>query len=323
MPLVFGETPARVFLCVGFAIGPAAIHYFLMAPAGPHWWIVATDVLLGGLDLVRTGKAGYCPQQVVLNDSFTVTQHLRLFQVAHRLPTLTHAHELMDVLAFTDCGHQRAGELSGGTRQKLNLLLTHTHAPQLLVLDEPYQGFDWETHQRFWSLAAQLRDRAARSSWSHLRGALFSATSAAVWRCSWWSQVVKALAASTFVTGFSSFMETFKSREMDRRFVLAGYPRFPMLLAKVTAVAVIATLLAVCTTAVLRSSLPVDQLGPLALAVLGARLLYGGNRPSARLVGTGRVGGFLPRHHGSACLPCTTRPHCRIVTDAGVEAFRG
>ncbi|MEU5580524.1 hypothetical protein ABZ791_35655 [Streptomyces huasconensis] len=89
-------------------------------------------------------------------------------------------------------------------------------------------------------------------------------------------QVVNALAAVTLVTGFSSFMETFKAREMDRRLVLAGYPRFPMLLAKVTAVAVVATLIAVYTTAVLGSSLPVEQSGPLALAVLGAGLVYGG-----------------------------------------------
>lgn len=52
MPLVFGETQTRIFLCAGFAVGPAAIHHFLMAPAGPHWWIVATDVLLGGLSLL-------------------------------------------------------------------------------------------------------------------------------------------------------------------------------------------------------------------------------------------------------------------------------
>ncbi|GGY07779.1 UbiA family prenyltransferase [Streptomyces minutiscleroticus] len=52
MPLVFGETRTRVFLCCGFAVGPVAIHYFLMAPAAQHWWIVATDVLLGALSLL-------------------------------------------------------------------------------------------------------------------------------------------------------------------------------------------------------------------------------------------------------------------------------
>jgi ABC-2 type transport system ATP-binding protein len=28
-----------------------------------------------------------------------------------------------------------------------------------LLLDEPYQGFDWETYLRFWDLAAELRAR--------------------------------------------------------------------------------------------------------------------------------------------------------------------
>lgn len=56
MPLVFGETRTRVFLCVGFAVGPVAIHYFLMAPAGLHWWILATDVLLGGLSLLLAAR---------------------------------------------------------------------------------------------------------------------------------------------------------------------------------------------------------------------------------------------------------------------------
>jgi ABC-type multidrug transport system ATPase subunit len=33
------------------------------------------------------------------------------------------------------------------------------HDPQVLLLDEPYQGFDWETYLRFWDLAADLRAR--------------------------------------------------------------------------------------------------------------------------------------------------------------------
>ncbi|WP_327732103.1 ABC transporter ATP-binding protein [Streptomyces sp. NBC_00487] len=109
--------------------------------------------------VTRTGAVGYCPQQAVLNDAFTVGQHLRLFQMAYRLPTLARAGELMELLALTGCRRRQVGELSGGTRQKLNLLIALMHEPQLLVLDEPYQGFDWDTHQRFWALAADLRDQ--------------------------------------------------------------------------------------------------------------------------------------------------------------------
>ncbi len=53
--------------------------------------------------------------------------------------------------------HQAAGTLSGGTRQKLSLTLALLHNPALLLLDEPYQGFDWETYQAFWALAGELR----------------------------------------------------------------------------------------------------------------------------------------------------------------------
>jgi ABC-type multidrug transport system ATPase subunit len=107
----------------------------------------------------RFSALGYCPQQAVVNNTLTVAQHLRLFQVAYRLPRLDRAWELVDLLGFGDERRTRAGELSGGTRQKLNLTLALMHDPPLLVLDEPYQGFDWDTHQRFWHLAGQLRSR--------------------------------------------------------------------------------------------------------------------------------------------------------------------
>ena len=33
------------------------------------------------------------------------------------------------------------------------------HDPDVLLLDEPYQGFDWETYLRFWDLVTDLRAR--------------------------------------------------------------------------------------------------------------------------------------------------------------------
>ena len=41
--------------------------------------------------------------------------------------------------------------------QKINLAIALFHRPALLVLDEPYNGFDWETYLAFWELAASLR----------------------------------------------------------------------------------------------------------------------------------------------------------------------
>ena len=40
---------------------------------------------------------------------------------------------------------------------KLNLGLALLADPQVLLLDEPYAGFDWDTYLRFWDLVADRR----------------------------------------------------------------------------------------------------------------------------------------------------------------------
>jgi ABC-2 type transport system ATP-binding protein len=106
-----------------------------------------------------SGTLGYCPQDPVLSDSLTAAQHLRYFAAARRLPSLTRGMELARQLGYEQYLDRAAGELSGGTRQKLNLTLALAHDPDVLLLDEPYQGFDWETYLRFWDLVADLRAR--------------------------------------------------------------------------------------------------------------------------------------------------------------------
>jgi ABC-2 type transport system ATP-binding protein len=107
---------------------------------------------------VRTsGRMGYCPQAVVLDDALTVDQHLRYFQAAYGIDAVERAEALVSRLGYAAARHQPAGTLSGGTRQKLSLTLALLHEPAVLLLDEPYQGFDWETYLAFWDLAGELR----------------------------------------------------------------------------------------------------------------------------------------------------------------------
>jgi ABC-2 type transport system ATP-binding protein len=106
-----------------------------------------------------TGTTGYCPQDAVLNDNLTVLQHLRYFAAARRLTSLDRARDLVRTLGYEQYLARPAGQLSGGTRQKLNLTLALLHDPRVLLLDEPYQGFDWETYLRFWDLVSDLRAR--------------------------------------------------------------------------------------------------------------------------------------------------------------------
>ncbi len=104
-----------------------------------------------------TGRLGYCPQDPQVHDGLTVAQNFEWFRAAYRLDGLGAAEALMDRLAFRQYRDVLVSELSGGTRQKLNLVLALMHDPNVLLLDEPYQGFDWETYLRFWRIAEEYR----------------------------------------------------------------------------------------------------------------------------------------------------------------------
>jgi ABC-2 type transport system ATP-binding protein len=110
----------------------------------------------------RPSRLGYCPQLPLLWDKLTVAEHFELFAEAYRLDDQTaqgSRDHLLAELRFARYLRYRVEELSGGTRQKLNLALALLHEPQLLLLDEPYAGFDWETYLRFWEMAEEQRRR--------------------------------------------------------------------------------------------------------------------------------------------------------------------
>ena len=107
-----------------------------------------------------TGRVGYCPQEPVLYDRLTCDEHLELFGVAYAMTAeaiAESADALYRTLGFGNWRAARVDELSGGTRAKLNLAIALLADPDILLLDEPYAGFDWDTYQRFWALAAERR----------------------------------------------------------------------------------------------------------------------------------------------------------------------
>jgi ABC-type multidrug transport system ATPase subunit len=113
----------------------------------------------------RTGRLGYCPQEPLVYGRLTCDEHFDLFGHAYAMtPAATEASRtaIYDALGFDRYAGIRADQLSGGTLAKLNLGLALLADPEVLLLDEPYAGFDWDTYQKFWGLVAQRR-QAGRS----------------------------------------------------------------------------------------------------------------------------------------------------------------
>lgn len=112
-------------------------------------------------EVERPERLGYCPQVPMLWEKLRVDEHFELFARAYGLEDEARERAvsgLLEELQFAKYRAYRIEELSGGTRQKLNLALALMHKPELLLLDEPYAGFDWETYLRFWEMSERRRD---------------------------------------------------------------------------------------------------------------------------------------------------------------------
>jgi ABC-2 type transport system ATP-binding protein len=108
------------------------------------------------------GRLGHCDQEPLVFPDLTVAEHFRYLARAYGLApaeAVAARDELLERFRFGRYLDAAVGRLSGGTRQKLHLSLALLHRPHLLVLDEPYQAFDWETYLRFWDYAEELRAR--------------------------------------------------------------------------------------------------------------------------------------------------------------------
>ncbi len=123
-------------------------------------------ILVGALGMdsgtvTHEGLVGFCPQTPVLYERLTCDEHFELFGRAYGMSDAAVDRSrdgLYATLDFERWRTARVEELSGGTRAKLNLGLALMADPQLLLLDEPYAGFDWDTYQRFWDLTQARRD---------------------------------------------------------------------------------------------------------------------------------------------------------------------
>jgi ABC-2 type transport system ATP-binding protein len=99
------------------------------------------------------GPIGYCPQDPGVFELLTADEHLVLFGSAmgiRRPEALRRGRELLEEFGYPDHEPTVTRDLSGGTRQKLNLALALLGDPPILLLDEPYQGFDRGTYVSFW-----------------------------------------------------------------------------------------------------------------------------------------------------------------------------
>jgi ABC-2 type transport system ATP-binding protein len=119
---------------------------------------------VAGHDVARESQSvkdqiGYMAQRFGLYADLTVEENMHfyadLFGItgAERDRLSTQLLRMTRMEPFTK---RQAGRLSGGMKQKLALMCTLLHHPQILFLDEPTNGVDPVSRRDFWAILYQL-----------------------------------------------------------------------------------------------------------------------------------------------------------------------
>jgi len=124
----------------------------------------AGDVAVCGFDVRRQGEQaraqiGYLSQRFSLYEDLTVLENIRFFAEMRGLRRdewLPRCMEILDFVGLSNFKDRRAGQLSGGMKQKLGLASALVTRPHVLLLDEPTTGVDPVTRQDFWQLVIKL-----------------------------------------------------------------------------------------------------------------------------------------------------------------------
>jgi len=129
----------------------------LIKPTEGSAQVVGYDVTRD-LDRVRD-RIGYMAQRFGLYPDLSVQENMTFYADLYGLPQgQRHQHMglLLRMTRMEPFLQRQAGKLSGGMKQKLALMCTLLHHPEILFLDEPTTGLDPVSRRDFWEILHQL-----------------------------------------------------------------------------------------------------------------------------------------------------------------------
>jgi ABC-2 type transport system ATP-binding protein len=117
----------------------------LLAPSGGEMFVLGHDMRNPDGALAAKRRIGVLPEDLALFDNLTALEQLTFVGRMHLLPRETiraRSHELLSLLGLAGDATKLTLEFSHGMRKKLALAAALLPNPDLLFLDEPFEGVD-------------------------------------------------------------------------------------------------------------------------------------------------------------------------------------
>ncbi len=117
------------------------------------------------LDMVKDYKEirkilGYMPGRFSLYQDLSVEENLEFFASVFNTTIEENYDLIRDIyIQIEPFKHRKAGQLSGGMKQKLALCCALIHKPKVLFLDEPTTGVDPVSRKEFWEMLKRLKNQ--------------------------------------------------------------------------------------------------------------------------------------------------------------------
>jgi ABC-2 type transport system ATP-binding protein len=121
---------------------------------------VAGFDISGEPELIKE-NIGYMSQRFSLYEDLTVEENIAFYAGVYRLSPVKRRERtewVIGMAGLTERRKSRAGELSGGWRQRLALGCAILHEPPIVFLDEPTSGVDPLSRRKFWELIYGMAD---------------------------------------------------------------------------------------------------------------------------------------------------------------------
>ena len=119
---------------------------------------------VGELDVLKDFKkirqiTGYMPGRFSLYHDLTVAENLNFYASIFKTSLKENYDLIKDIyVQIEPFSKRKAGDLSGGMKQKLALSCALIHRPELLILDEPTTGVDAVSRKEFWDLLNKMQE---------------------------------------------------------------------------------------------------------------------------------------------------------------------